>query len=111
MANTFGTIALVYSAIGVGLSFVQDSNDDLNTAVSAVATGALYGGLSQPPNNLRTEKALSMGQSIARLKRTIDLMICCSSNRPKVVADSVKALRFGRSPWYGRRRSLRSSVK
>ena len=61
MANTFGTIALVYSAIGVGLSFVQDSNDDMNTALSAVSTGALYGGLSQPPNNKRTEKALSMG--------------------------------------------------
>ena len=48
MANTFGTIALIYSAIGVGLSFVQDQNDDVNTLASAVATGALYGAFSRP---------------------------------------------------------------
>ncbi|OTF81387.1 hypothetical protein BLA29_009998 [Euroglyphus maynei] len=45
MANTFGTIALTYSAIGVALSFVQEDNDDINTMTSA---GALYGGLSKP---------------------------------------------------------------
>ncbi|XP_054166778.1 mitochondrial import inner membrane translocase subunit Tim23-like [Oppia nitens] len=73
MANTFGTIALIYSAIGVGLSFVQDSNDDINTVSAAVATGAIYGGLSQPPTNKRTEKALSMGQKLwqIRLKRSV----------------------------------------
>jgi len=72
MANTFGTIALLYSAIGVGLSFVQDSNDDINTVCAAVSTGALYGGLSQPPNNKRTEKALSMGRKLweIRLRRS-----------------------------------------
>lgn len=48
MANTFGVITLTYSAIGVGLSFVQEENDDINTLISAVATGALYGGVSQP---------------------------------------------------------------
>lgn len=48
MANTFGTIALTYSAIGVGLSFIQDSNDDANTLVSAILSGALYGALSKP---------------------------------------------------------------
>lgn len=48
MANTFGVITLTYSAIGVGLSFVQEDNDDVNTLISAVATGALYGGVSQP---------------------------------------------------------------
>lgn len=47
MANTFGSIALTYSIIGVGLSFVQD-NDDLNTLISAVSTGALYGVVSKP---------------------------------------------------------------
>lgn len=48
MANTFGTIALIYSAIGVGLSFVQEQNDDLNTLLSAVSTGGLYGAVSKP---------------------------------------------------------------
>lgn len=47
MANTFGTIALLYSTIGVGLSFVQEQNDDLNTLISAVSTGALYGAVSK----------------------------------------------------------------
>lgn len=48
MANTFGVIALTYSTIGWGLSFAQDRYDDLNTMVSAVATGALYGAISRP---------------------------------------------------------------
>lgn len=47
MGNTFGTIALIYSALGVGLSFVQDENDELNTALAATTTGTLYGALSQ----------------------------------------------------------------
>lgn len=47
MGNTFGTIALLYSALGVGLSFVQEENDELNTALAATATGTLYGALSQ----------------------------------------------------------------
>ena len=47
MANTFGTIALIYSAIGVGLSFAQNKNDDLNTLLAAVSTGALYGAISR----------------------------------------------------------------
>ncbi len=46
MANTFGVIALIYSAIGVGLSFIQDTNDDLNTVLASCSTGALFGGLS-----------------------------------------------------------------
>ncbi|CAG2118222.1 unnamed protein product, partial [Medioppia subpectinata] len=72
MANTFGTIALLYSAIGVGLSFVQDTNDDINTVCAAVSTGALYGGLSSPPTNKRTEKALEMGRKLwqIRLRRS-----------------------------------------
>lgn len=47
MGNTFGVIALIYSAIGVGLSFIQDENDEINTAVAATTTGTLYGALSQ----------------------------------------------------------------
>lgn len=47
-ANAFGTVAVIYSVIGVGLSFVQESNDDMNTLLSATTTGLLYGGLSTP---------------------------------------------------------------
>ena len=47
MGNTFGTIALIYSALGVGLSFVQDDKDEINTMIAATGTGALYGALSQ----------------------------------------------------------------
>lgn len=73
MANTFGTIALVYSAIGVGLSFVQERNDDLNTVSAAIATGALYGGLSQP-NAKSLEKALSSGQKMWHLQARRSLL-------------------------------------
>ena len=58
MANTFGTIALTYSAIGVGLSFIQDKNDDLNTMISAVSTGALYGALSKPKTDPNLQRKL-----------------------------------------------------
>ena len=47
IANTFGSITLVYSAIGVGLSFVQDENDDINTMIAATTTGTLYGAISR----------------------------------------------------------------
>ncbi|KPM11233.1 mitochondrial import inner membrane translocase subunit Tim23-like protein [Sarcoptes scabiei] len=63
MANTFGTIALTYSAIGVGLSFIQDSNDDANTLVSAILSGALYGALSKPSTD-----PIPTGQKLLRLR-------------------------------------------
>ena len=47
VGNTFGTIALIYSAIGVGLSFVQDEKDEVNTFAAATTTGLLYGATSQ----------------------------------------------------------------
>lgn len=47
IANTFGSITLVYSVIGVALSFVQDDHDDINTIISATTTGTLYGAISK----------------------------------------------------------------
>lgn len=47
-ANAFGTVAVIYSVIGVGLSFIQESNDEVNTLISATSTGLLYGGFSSP---------------------------------------------------------------
>lgn len=41
-ANTFGSIAVIYSAFGVILSWARDTDDDLNTIVAATATGCLY---------------------------------------------------------------------
>lgn len=41
-ANTLGSIAVIYSAFGVILSWVRGTDDDLNTVVAATATGCLY---------------------------------------------------------------------
>ena len=40
-ANSFGTLGVFYSALGVGLSFVRN-DDDLNTIIAATLTGHLY---------------------------------------------------------------------
>lgn len=47
-ANTFGTVAVIYSALGVGLSFLNESHDEVNTLISGTVTGLLYRGLSDP---------------------------------------------------------------
>lgn len=41
-ANTLGSIAVIYSAFGVILSWVRGTDDDVNTIVAATATGCLY---------------------------------------------------------------------
>ncbi|KAF5280982.1 hypothetical protein FQA39_LY05187 [Lamprigera yunnana] len=41
-ANTLGSIAVIYSAFGVILSWVRGTDDDLNTVAAATATGCLY---------------------------------------------------------------------
>lgn len=41
-ANTLGSIAVIYSAFGVILSWTRGTDDDLNTIVAATATGCLY---------------------------------------------------------------------
>lgn len=41
-SNTFGTIAVIYSAFGVVCQKVRGTDDDLNTIASATATGLLY---------------------------------------------------------------------
>ncbi|XP_049819673.1 mitochondrial import inner membrane translocase subunit Tim23 [Aethina tumida] len=41
-ANTFGSIAVIYSGFGVLLSLARGTDDDLNTVVAATATGLLY---------------------------------------------------------------------
>lgn len=41
-ANTFGSIAVIYSAFGVILSWVRGTDDDLNTIAAATASGLLY---------------------------------------------------------------------
>ena len=47
VGNAFGSIALIYSVIGVGISFVPNTYEEANTLVAATSTGLLYGGLSQ----------------------------------------------------------------
>ncbi|XP_071050140.1 mitochondrial import inner membrane translocase subunit Tim23 isoform X2 [Onthophagus taurus] len=41
-ANTLGSVAVIYSAFGVILSWARGADDDLNTIVAATATGFLY---------------------------------------------------------------------
>ncbi|XP_060520256.1 mitochondrial import inner membrane translocase subunit Tim23 [Cylas formicarius] len=41
-ANSFGSVAVIYSAFGVILSWARGADDDLNTIVAATATGCLY---------------------------------------------------------------------
>lgn len=66
-ANTFGVAAVIYSIIGVGMSFMNESQDDVNTVTSAVATGLLYGGLSDPRINTAVKKLTPLQ---ARLRRS-----------------------------------------
>jgi len=47
-ANTFGVISLLYSAIGVGLSFINDKRDEYNTIGAGTLTGLLYRGIALP---------------------------------------------------------------
>lgn len=46
--NACGVVAVLYSIIGVGLSFVNETNDDANTLLAGTSTGMIYGGLSNP---------------------------------------------------------------
>ncbi|KAF2881837.1 hypothetical protein ILUMI_24338 [Ignelater luminosus] len=41
-ANTLGSIAVIYSACGVVLSWTRGTDDDLNTIAAATLTGCLY---------------------------------------------------------------------
>ena len=69
-ANAFGTVAVIYSVIGVGLSFVQESNDEVNTLLSATTTGLLYGGLSSPKSrpDATSNAASKVVKSAAQLR-------------------------------------------
>lgn len=41
-ANTLGTVAVLYSIFGVGLHWMRETEDELNTLAAATATGLLY---------------------------------------------------------------------
>ena len=41
-ANTFGTIAVLYSAFGVLLSWARGEDDEINTVAAGAATGLMY---------------------------------------------------------------------
>lgn len=41
-ANTFGTVAVLYSAFGVLLSWTRGEDDEINTIVAGGATGLMY---------------------------------------------------------------------
>lgn len=68
-ANAFGTVAVIYSALGVGLSFLNESHDELNTLASGTVTGLLYRGLSEPKASAST--AVVTKGSHMRLRRSL----------------------------------------
>lgn len=41
-ANTLGVVAVMYSAFGVGLSWLRDTEDEINTLAASTTTGLLY---------------------------------------------------------------------
>lgn len=41
-ANTLGVVAVMYSAFGVGLSWLRDTEDEINTIAAATTTGLLF---------------------------------------------------------------------
>lgn len=41
-ANTLGTLAVMYSAFGVLLSWARSEDDEINTIIAGGATGLLY---------------------------------------------------------------------
>ena len=41
-ANTLGVVAVMYSVFGVGLAWLRETEDDLNTLVAGTATGFLF---------------------------------------------------------------------
>lgn len=41
-ANTFGTLAVMYSGFGVILQWARGEDDDVNTVLAGTATGMLY---------------------------------------------------------------------
>ena len=70
-ANTFGVISLLYSAIGVGLSFINENNDDYNTIGAATLTGFLYRGLSLPKTSSGSSVMRSNITWPLKLKRSV----------------------------------------
>lgn len=46
-SNMLGSIAVIYSAFGVILSYARGADDDLNTIAAATATGCLYKSTSE----------------------------------------------------------------
>lgn len=41
-ANTLGVIAVMYSGFGVGLSWLRETEDEINTLAAATSTGLLF---------------------------------------------------------------------
>ena len=70
--NTFGVVALMYSAIGVGLGFVNETNEDANTIAAGTLTGILFRGFSNPQAKNDISKELIKSPIwLMRLRRSI----------------------------------------
>lgn len=69
-SNTFGTVAVVFSAIGVALNWGLQLDEKSSAIASATSTGLLYGGLSDPKAASATSNKLfsQAGASVNRIR-------------------------------------------
>nr|SVE70718.1 EOG090X0ESA [Daphnia similis]SVE71344.1 EOG090X0ESA [Daphnia similis]SVE71976.1 EOG090X0ESA [Daphnia similis]SVE72603.1 EOG090X0ESA [Daphnia similis] len=75
-ANTLGVAAVMYSAFGVGLSWLRDTEDEINTLAAASATGLLYKSTSGLKSCL---KGGASGLALA-------LVYCAFTSREKITS-------------------------
>ena len=79
-ANTLGTVAVMYSAFGVGLHWLRETEDELNTLAAATTTGLLYKSTSGMKSCLRGGAAgLALGLAYCAFTSK-DKMLNWSSN-------------------------------
>lgn len=69
-SNTFGTVAVVFSAIGVALNWGLQLDEKSSAIASATSTGLLYGALSDPKAASATSNSLfnKTGATVNRIR-------------------------------------------
>lgn len=75
-ANAFGVVALVYSSIGVGLSFMRN-DDDINTISAATLTGLVTAAVTN--KNQTWQRTLMRTGIGAGIGLVISLLYCNTS--------------------------------
>lgn len=69
--NACGVVAVLYSILGVGLSFVNESNEDANSLIAGATTGLIYGGLSNPRPKADATAVITKLSQAQRIRRSV----------------------------------------